>query len=250
MQTFCPSIFGKNYLIFNKKEHIKIYSEKDYFNEIITEINDSLIGINNPKYKRAVIVVFEDQAKMMNFFRYDKYNKLKNVTSLLSEENTPTEKDIIVKQATMTNWITLITRTFWWGTNFVCRDERVGDQGGVHVIQTFFSKDLSEEVQIKRRTARQGEEGSYLLEKDLEYFMGAEKLDINNKTSFYDILDKKRYEKHCEETLNNKNFVVTAKEKHNKSISFLENLEIDDFKAIYPYLKTEVGVQSIKKAYK
>jgi len=103
MQTFCPSIFGKNYLIFNKKEHIKIYSEKDYFNEIITEINDSLIGINNPKYKRAVIVVFEDQAKMMNFFRYDKYNKLKNVTSLLSEENTPTEKDIIVKQATMTN---------------------------------------------------------------------------------------------------------------------------------------------------
>lgn len=37
----------------------------------------------------------------------------------------------------------------------------IGDAGGVHVIQTFFSTDIAEEVQIKGRCARQGEEGSY-----------------------------------------------------------------------------------------
>ncbi|CAK9102159.1 VWFA domain-containing protein [Durusdinium trenchii] len=35
--------------------------------------------------------------------------------------------------------------------------------GGVHVIQTFFSEDKSEEVQIQGRTARQGKSGTYSL---------------------------------------------------------------------------------------
>jgi glycosyltransferase involved in cell wall biosynthesis len=33
--------------------------------------------------------------------------------------------------------------------------------GGVHVIQTFVSEDISEEVQIKGRTARQDNKGSF-----------------------------------------------------------------------------------------
>jgi len=241
-QTFCPSVFGKNKLSFNQKEHIKICDDKDYFNEIITEINDRLSGINDSSSKRAVIVVFEDITNMMAFYKYDKYNQLQKQTSLLSEENTSIEKDIIVKQATMTNKITLITRTFGRGTDFVCRDDKVGVQGGVHVIQTFFSKTLSEEVQIKGRTARQGDKGSYsmiLLEKDLEYFMGAEKLDISNKSSFYVILNEKRNKKNIDEYLNNKKFVATAKEKHNASTAFLENMEKDDKKAIETFLKNE-----------
>jgi superfamily II DNA/RNA helicase len=124
----------------------------------------------------------------------------------------------------------------------VCRDDKVGVQGGVHVIQTFFSKTLSEEVQIKGRTARQGDKGSYsmiLLEKDLEYFMGAEKLDISNKSSFYVILNEKGNKKNIDEYLNNKKFVATAKEKHNASTAFLENMEKDDKKAIETFLKNE-----------
>jgi len=31
----------------------------------------------------------------------------------------------------------------------------------VHVIQTFLSEELSEEIQIKGRAARQGQDGSY-----------------------------------------------------------------------------------------
>ena len=52
-------------------------------------------------------------------------------------------------------------REFDRGTDFKCFDSRMLSDGGVHVIQTFFSLDLSEEIQIKGRTARQGENGSY-----------------------------------------------------------------------------------------
>ena len=37
------------------------------------------------------------------------------------------------------------------------------EAGGVHIIQTFFSRDASEEIQIQGRTARQGKKGSYSL---------------------------------------------------------------------------------------
>jgi len=49
--------------------------------------------------------------------------------------------------------ITLMLREFGRGTAFKCFDRRMLKDGGVHVIQTFFSLDLSEETQIKGRTA-------------------------------------------------------------------------------------------------
>ncbi len=60
------------------------------------------------------------------------------------------------------------------GTDFVCHDETVINNGGIHVIQTFLSEELSEEVQIKGRSARQGDPGSYamiLLDHSLEKFL-------------------------------------------------------------------------------
>jgi hypothetical protein len=47
------------------------------------------------------------------------------------------------------------------------------EQGGLHVVQTFLSEELSKEIQIRGRTARQKNKGSFqmtLLAKDLEKF--------------------------------------------------------------------------------
>ena len=47
------------------------------------------------------------------------------------------------------------------------------EQGGLHVVQTFLSEELSEEIQIRGRTARQKNKGSFqmiLLAQDLEKF--------------------------------------------------------------------------------
>jgi preprotein translocase subunit SecA len=40
-------------------------------------------------------------------------------------------------------------------------DKNVNERGGLHVIQTYISSDYSEYVQIRGRTARQGNKGSF-----------------------------------------------------------------------------------------
>jgi len=92
----------------------------------------------------------------------------------LTEELPSSEKLQIIKAATFSNRITLITKSFGRGTDFICQDKRVIKQDGVHVLQVFFSTELSEEVQIMGRTARQGDLGSFsmiLLDTDLEFLL-------------------------------------------------------------------------------
>ena len=69
--------------------------------------------------------------------------------------------EAIIRKATTAGNITFSTRDFGRGTKFVCRDRRVIDNGGVHIIQTFWAETLSEELHIKSRTTRQGNNGSY-----------------------------------------------------------------------------------------
>lgn len=69
--------------------------------------------------------------------------------------------------------ITLMTRDYGRGTDFKVFDESIFTigHGGLHVIQTFLSIENSEEVQIRGRTARQGNPGTYILiikDSDLE----------------------------------------------------------------------------------
>ena len=52
-------------------------------------------------------------------------------------------------------------------------DKDMEASGGIHVIQTFLSEELSEEVQVMGRSARQGTKGSFsmiLSEEDLQQF--------------------------------------------------------------------------------
>ncbi len=65
--------------------------------------------------------------------------------------------------------LALITKTLGRGSDFVCRDDIVQ----ADVIQTFLSEQVSEEVQIKGRTARQDDFASYrkiLLDSNLKNF--------------------------------------------------------------------------------
>ena len=57
--------------------------------------------------------------------------------------------------------LVLIDRDYCRGVDFICHEKKVNDLGGVHVIQTFLSETLSEEIQAIGRTARLGDNGSY-----------------------------------------------------------------------------------------
>ena len=154
----------------------------------------------------------------------------------------------MIKYASSSGQITLLTRIFGRGSDFICRDQIVAANGGVHVIQTFLSEELSEEVQIKGRTARQGESGSYsliLLDSSLEKF-SITKEEIENlkkgsgsHNSLYDLLNQKR-NVYCKATYEeNRKFVEIAKKKNIESQQFLENIFSKKLDAVKLFLKQE-----------
>ena len=146
---------------------------------------------------------FEKKSSLMEFYNSPTIEPIKNEIQIITEEvsSSPKEKEMFIKRATTCGQITFLTKVFGRGTDFVCRDQTVIGGGGVHVIQTFLSEELSEEIQIKGRTARQGKDGSYsmiLLENELEKYLGIEYLkeigEMRKTKNTYNVLNEKRNE--------------------------------------------------------
>ncbi len=76
-------------------------------------------------------------------------------------EKTP-NREHHIKMASREGQVTLFTANFARGTDFEVFDPKVKEKG-LGVIQTYLSDELSEEVQTKGRTARQGQKGTYQL---------------------------------------------------------------------------------------
>ena len=251
-KTYAPSVFKKdNHLDWEPKKYVSIVQTGDYFNEIIEEIKNRLQGNKTHTVKRAVIVVFEDKKKVMEFHDSEVFEEFRKITNIMTEELNPSEKERVTKAATFSNRITLITKSFGRGTDFICRDDEVRSQGGVHVLQVFFSKEVSEEVQIIGRTARQGDPGSFsmiLLDSDLEYFLlprneffdqghNGKFFLKENKENYYRILDEKRKERTLDEFNGNKNFIDKAKNFHLEAKTFMEEgMKTNDVKVIKKFL--------------
>ncbi len=68
---------------------------------------------------------------------------------------------MIIKRVGQRGKITILTESFARGTDFKIFDKSINEIGGLHVIQTFISSDLSEYIQTRGRTARQGNKGSF-----------------------------------------------------------------------------------------
>ncbi|CAF2963370.1 unnamed protein product [Rotaria sp. Silwood2] len=158
--TYTPSVFGKNNLKFREKDDISIENIDNYFNTIIREIDDRLVGGKSSE-KRAVLVIFESISKLKEFYESKALEAIKPSVAYLIEEASSEEKEVTIKRATTSGQITLLTRPFGRRTDFVCYDPSVVNNDGTHIIQTFLSEESSEEKQIKGRTARQGNYGSY-----------------------------------------------------------------------------------------
>ena len=94
---------------------------------------------------------FESTEKLQKFYTSPELNRseLKERVRIMTEETLDLDKESIIRQAVCSNTITLLSRAFGRGTDFICYDERLEATGGVHVLQTFISEDISEETQIK-----------------------------------------------------------------------------------------------------
>jgi preprotein translocase subunit SecA len=111
--------------------------------------------------KRAVLVFFHNKKTMLEFYDSSFMKSLKQDSQVITEETSREEREGLFTKATEKGAITLMIRDFGRGTDFKCYDQDVLEAGGVHVIQAFFSTDPSEEIQIRGRCARQGDDGSF-----------------------------------------------------------------------------------------
>jgi hypothetical protein len=184
--------------------------------------------------------------ELYRFYNSNEFEPLRNYAQKLTEEANNQERKNLINSATLNGKITLFTRVFDRGTDFIVHDENISKNGGVHVIQTFLSEEYSEEIQCKGRTARQGEPGTYQLIvsiKSLEKFL-IEPHQIQNmqQSERYAFIDRKRREYFEIQYNESIQFVDSIKDKHKLSIQFLENIfsiKTDANRDIKKFLLTE-----------
>jgi preprotein translocase subunit SecA len=138
-----------------------VVAKRDHYNEIRSQIMEFRKSKCEGGVDRPVLVFFQTTSDVDAFVKQIGSPKLN--CGLLTERLNGDEQRHMVRQAVSAGAITLTTKDFGRGTDFISLDPRVESSGGVHVIQTFVSDDVSEELQIRGRTARQGNSGSYSL---------------------------------------------------------------------------------------
>jgi len=222
-RTIMPSIYGKSKLKFFFHD-VDVVVELDldrYYQLILKDI------MEEREKGRAVLVFFESEGSLNDFLSSGYGGQLLDVNVVTEKtENIP----FYVSKATNSKEVTLFPKVFGRGLDFVSRDRTVNSNGGVHVIQTFFSDYKSEEVQIMGRTARQAKEGSFRLiifqESLLKYGLSKEELaKIYPSATFYkDVLQTKRNERILAHVSKLQEAEKKAKRVHNEAMQFVKDL--------------------------
>ena len=143
-------------------------------------------------------------------------------------------------------------REFGRGTDFKCFDSRIIDSGGVHVIQAFFTSDVTEEIQIKGRAARQGTNGSYsmvlnadTLEQGPLDIQSCDILTMRNQSKFYTFLDSRRRDSCALDCSHLSDKVSQAKTSHYETVDYKEHLYNGNREKAVKYLKKWNGVLNV-----
>jgi preprotein translocase subunit SecA len=96
---------------------------------------------------RPVQVYFKTLALLEDFYARPGVKAMSPLR--LDVRQSPDSRRAAVHRAGQENTVTLATGDFGRGTDFVCSDDNINQKGGVHVIQTFVSDEISEEKQIQ-----------------------------------------------------------------------------------------------------
>lgn len=166
-RSYFPSFFGYSKLVFNIKTDCYIMKTDDLWaQEIVSHANSKI------KEKRSILIFFEDTTKLILFKEkfaanfgttvlYATENEISNPETRKTEvyEHEQFNKLISDSYSGHHGYVTLLTKTFGRGVDFKT-EAFVLKQGGAHVIQTFFSRDMKEQIQIQGRTARKDAPGS------------------------------------------------------------------------------------------
>eukprot|EP01087_Luapelamoeba_hula_P010439 TRINITY_DN276_c0_g1_i1.p1 TRINITY_DN276_c0_g1~~TRINITY_DN276_c0_g1_i1.p1 ORF type:complete len:2464 (-),score=305.43 TRINITY_DN276_c0_g1_i1:82-7473(-) len=188
-RTIMPSIYGPTKLQFRKISDVDIVDEQVRFHQTIS--TDALAAT---EAGRAVLVFFENE-KSLKAFATSAYGK--TLTPINFSDNLD-NLDYYIKKATRTKQASLLPAVYGRGVDFLCVDNQVDTAGGIAVIMTYLPEDQSDEVQIRGRTARQGNKGSFkvvLHTPSLVKKYGIDMEELNKQRegdTLYDFLNQKR----------------------------------------------------------
>ena len=235
--TYMPSVYGSCRRQYNPNSDVRAVNETEYFMEIRGEIDVIC------KAKRAILVFFQSEEMLLKFYNSSELSEIKESVEIITEKVSIKNRELYMKRATTIGKVTLLTQIFGRGTDFVCSNQQLLANGGIHVLQTFFSEELSEEYQIMGRGARQGDSGSYrmiLLDKDLEWVLGASwatELPKIVGSTLYENLNKAR-NTIFESKSNSKGLgIEQCKRDHNASKDFMKALNEGNIVAAKEFLK-------------
>uniref|UniRef100_A0A6B2KYW0 SecA family profile domain-containing protein n=1 Tax=Arcella intermedia TaxID=1963864 RepID=A0A6B2KYW0_9EUKA len=224
--AYAPSIYGQSRRQFSPKADVHVVQKsdptsgsikRDWFLKITQHCQDKI------QARRAVIVFFENE-EIIEEFEKEFGSSLPNTLKLLEKTEF---KENVIKKSTISGNITLCSRPFGRGVDFICRDETTKGAGGVHVILTFLPSSNAEEVQIQGRTARQGDPGTFeyiLYITELEEklgFIATKIIEFDKDKTLYPEIVKARDESH-------KKLVVELADKRDTVLS--SHLETVQFK--------------------
>ena len=235
--TYIPTLYGTTLSTtgqrtdkFSTKDVIAVAPDRNKFHQLI----QNEIASNQSKNK-PVLVFFATEGDLQQF-RGSAYGQRVANCSEVTEKSE--NIDYHVQYATIILDgkvpVTLFPRIFGRGTNFVVYDDAIDAAGGVHVVQTFFSEFLAEEIQIQGRTARQGNSGSYkmiVLSSEIEAAYGLTSDEVvqesRKKETFYEFMCHKRASAMATVIDDMKKTAAKARTQHESSVALQTLLEQD-----------------------
>ncbi|XP_058827721.1 uncharacterized protein LOC131687647 isoform X1 [Topomyia yanbarensis] len=150
-----PTFFGCSNLLFNSTSGFCHLRTKNAWLERIAHRTQEVVAAS-----RAALIFFKTDVEL-NEFKL-KYSGRFDRLTVLTENTDPERRQLCINEAGVARTVTLATRGMGRGIDYKS-SVSVERNGGIHVIQTFFSVDVKEETQIKGRTARKDNKGSYEL---------------------------------------------------------------------------------------
>lgn len=226
-KSYYPSFFGNSKLIFNSStDFVLTENQGDWFENIKTSVRKQIAS------NRSVLVFFENETLLDEFYKshsgdlsgiipyYVTLNKIFYDKEEKKYDDSDLNRLITDQYAGHHGKVTLLTKYFGRGLDFQT-ETSVNEKNGIHVIQTFFSLDIKEEIQIKGRTARKDESGSYQLILCLDHL---QKLSLKNITQLtnYEQLDEMRKEKIDSFCATNLKQIEENKAAHDQTLDFFE----------------------------
>jgi len=213
-----PSYLHRGSLIFDPTSDFNLVeTESEWMQKIFDHIKPQT------NQQRSVLVFFMNEYKLDCFMQQYKFKI--NVINRLTE-NYPSDKkakaNLIFNDVGKPGSVTLATAGMGRGVNYKS-SKFVELNGGVHVIQTFFSTKLTEETQIKGRTARFDCKGSYELVICKQDLIHANLITDQTKEINYFTLNDMREKLEQQKMILCENKIIQSGRIHEASVNYIKS---------------------------